>query len=235
MTPFNLANWKVTVKSNDLKKITKKVNVFENAKAETPTIEELKASLHGASTWGQFTRAFGLKVLNCTWEKDENLKPLTERIVRVASDAKKKTSQNKRKGILNSNGKVRQGRIKLDTIYNFLAVDTSQREMASIQRDVEAMAVLVQQVDTQPKAKALRNKYLKRYENNIARGDYTTGSPNVRCLADLLKPKKEQTELKGDIPKAVKTLKEVMKEVNTLLNAKNKKKLEEVLAELRKI
>ena len=159
------------------------------------------------------------------------MKPLTERIVRVASDAKKKTSQNKRKGILNSNGKVRQGRIKLDTIYNFLAIDTSQREMASIQRDVEAMAVLVQQVDTQPKAKALRNKYLKRYENNIARGDYTTGSPNVRCLADLLKPKKEQTELKGNLPKAVKTLKEVLKSVNPT----QKKKLEEVLAELQKI
>ena len=231
MTPFNLTNWKVAVKSNDLKKITKKVNVFENAKAETPTIEELKASLHGASTWGQFTRAFGLKVLNCTWEKDENLKPLTERIVRVASDAKKKTSQNKRKGILNSNGKVRQGRIKLETIYSFLAIDTSQREMASIQKDVEAMAVLVQQVDTQSKAKTLRNKYLKRYENNIARGDYTTGSPNVRCLADLLKPKKEQTELKGNLPKAVKTLKEVLKSVNPT----HKKKLEEVLAELQKI
>lgn len=231
MTPFNLANWKVTVKSNNPKQITKKVNVFESAKVETPTIKELKASLHGASTWGQFTRAFGLKVLNCTWEEDENLKPLTERIVRVASDAKKKTSQNKRKGILNSNGKVRQGRIKLDTIYNFLAIDTSQREMASIQRDVEAMAVLVQQVDTQPKAKALRNKYLKRYENNIARGDYTTGSPNVRCLADLLKPKKEQTELKGNLPKAVKTLKEVLKSVNPT----QKKKLEEVLAELQKI
>ena len=231
MTPFNLTNWKVTVKSNNPKQITKKVNVFESAKVETPTIKELKASLHGASTWGQFTRAFGLKVLNCTWEEDENLKPLTERIVRVASDAKKKTSQNKRKGILNSNGKVRQGRIKLDTIYNFLAIDTSQREMASIQRDVEAMAVLVQQVDTQPKAKALRNKYLKRYENNIARGDYTTGSPNVRCLADLLKPKKEQTELKGNLPKAVKTLKEVLKSVNPT----QKKKLEEVLAELQKI
>ena len=231
MTPFNLANWKVTVKSNNPKQITKKVNVFESAKVETPTIKELKASLHGASTWGQFTRAFGLKVLNCTWEEDENLKPLTERIVRVASDAKKKTSQNKRKGILNSNGKVRQGRIKLDTIYNFLAIDTSQREMASIQRDVEAMAVLVQQVDTQPKAKALRNKYLKRYENNIARGDYTTGSPNVRCLSDLLKPKKEQTELKGNLPKAVKTLKEVLKSVNPT----QKKKLEEVLAELQKI
>ena len=231
MTPFNLANWKVTVKSNNPKQITKKVNVFESAKVETPTIKELKASLHGASTWGQFTRAFGLKVLNCTWEEDENLKPLTERIVRVASDAKKKTSQNKRKGILNSNGKVRQGRIKLDTIYNFLAIDTSQREMASIQRDVEAMAVLVQQVDTQPKAKALRNKYLKRYENNIARGDYTPGRPNVRCLADLLKPKKEQTELKGNLPKAVKTLKEVLKSVNPT----QKKKLEEVLAELQKI
>ena len=231
MTPFNLANWKVTVKSNNPKQITKKVNVFESAKVETPTIKELKASLHGASTWGQFTRAFGLKVLNCTWEEDENLKPLTERIVRVASDAKKKTSQNKRKGILNSNGKVRQGRIKLETIYSFLAIDTSQREMASIQRDVEAMAVLVQQVDTQPKAKALRNKYLKRYENNIARGDYTTGSPNVRCLADLLKPKKEQTELKGNLPKAVKTLKEVLKSVNPT----QKKKLEEVLAELQKI
>ena len=231
MTPFNLANWKVTVKSNNPKQITKKVNVFESAKVETPTIKELKASLHGASTWGQFTRAFGLKVLNCTWEEDENLKPLTERIVRVASDAKKQTSQNKRKGILNSNGKVSQGRIKLDTIYNFLAIDTSQREMASIQRDVEAMAVLVQQVDTQPKAKALRNKYLKRCENNIARGDYTTGSPNVRCLADLLKPKKEQTELKGNLPKAVKTLKEVLKSVNPT----QKKKLEEVLAELQKI